>query len=68
MEDPPKKLSADQFEISKPAAKYSSQNTKLIVPLVITAIVMLIGMSLYQLLKLLLLPNISLIQKVLQGA
>ncbi|MCJ7600299.1 MAG: ATP-binding protein [Desulfobulbaceae bacterium] len=62
MDEPHKNRSADQLEISKPAAKYSSQNTKLIVPLLITAIVMLFGMSLYQLLKLLLLPNISLIE------
>ncbi len=62
MDKPAKKRPADQLAIAKPAARYSSPNTRLIVPLFITAIVMLFGMSLYQWLKLLLLPHISLIQ------
>lgn len=37
-----------------------SQNTRLVVPLLMTAIVMLFGMSVYQVLKHLLLPNMSL--------
>jgi len=62
MDEPAKKRQADQPEISNPATCYSPQNIHFIVPLCITAIVMLSGMSLYQWLKLLLLPNISLIQ------
>ncbi|MBU4263553.1 MAG: hypothetical protein KKC76_16975 [Proteobacteria bacterium] len=50
------------MEIPEPATRYPRPNTRLIVPLFITAIVMVSGMSLYQWLKFLLLPNISLIQ------
>jgi light-regulated signal transduction histidine kinase (bacteriophytochrome) len=39
-----------------------SQNTRLVVPLLITAIVMLFGMSIFQVVKRLLLPNMSLEQ------
>jgi light-regulated signal transduction histidine kinase (bacteriophytochrome) len=44
--------------VSEP--RRSIQNTRLAVPLLITAIVMLFGMSVYQVLKHLLLPNMSL--------
>lgn len=62
MDEPTKKRPADQLEIAIPSARYSRQNNKLIAPLLITAIVMLFGMSLYQWLKHLLLPDISLIE------
>ena len=53
---------ADQLEDSELPPKYSGQNTKLAVPLVITATVMVFGMSMYQISKFLLLPNLSLIE------
>jgi light-regulated signal transduction histidine kinase (bacteriophytochrome) len=43
-------------------AVHSSQNSRLVVPLLITAIVMLFGMIVFQVLKRLLLPGISLVQ------
>jgi light-regulated signal transduction histidine kinase (bacteriophytochrome) len=46
--------------VSEP--RRSSRNTRLVVPLLITAIVMLFGMSVFQVLKRLLLPNMSLAQ------
>ena len=45
---------------SVPDPQRLSQNTRLVVPLLMTAIVMLFGMSVYQVLKHLLLPNMSL--------
>ena len=42
-------------------SRHSIQKTRLVVPLLMTAIIMLFGMSAYQLVKLLLLPNISLV-------
>jgi len=43
-------------------APYSGQNTRLVVPLLITAIVMLFGMSVFQVVKHLLIPNMSLVE------
>jgi light-regulated signal transduction histidine kinase (bacteriophytochrome) len=62
MAESPKDRLADQPEISNPADEYSGQDNKLIVPLFITAIVMIFGMSLYQWLKILLLPDITLVE------
>ena len=55
------KHQAANFVKSDPAQKYPIQQTKLIYPLIVIMVVMLIGMSVYQLLKYLLLPNISLV-------
>lgn len=62
MDAPPNKQPADRLEKSTPAAGYPNPNTELIIPLFITAIVMICGMSFYQWLKFLLLPTISLIE------
>jgi len=51
-------LSGLATSVSEP--RRSSQNARLVVPLLITAIVMLFGMSVYQVLKHLLLPDMSL--------
>jgi light-regulated signal transduction histidine kinase (bacteriophytochrome) len=47
---------------SPPESSHSGQNTRLVVPLLITAIVMLFGMTIFQVLKHLLLPDMSLVQ------
>lgn len=52
--------SANELVTSVSEPRHSSQNTRLVVPLLMTAIVMLFGMSIYQLVKHLLFPNISL--------
>lgn len=64
MEDKDKTESPSEGEssTSEAVSKYPVQDSKLVTPLAITLLVMLIGMSAYQVLKYLLLPGLSLIK------
>jgi light-regulated signal transduction histidine kinase (bacteriophytochrome) len=53
---------ASKLLTSVPEAPDSSRDTRLVIPLLITAIVMLLGMTVFQVVKRLLLPNMSLVQ------
>lgn len=62
MKDEANEKPASEFKASEIKPEQSIRNTRLIVPLAVTMLVMLIGMSVYQIIKYFLIPGLSLIE------